>query len=240
MSDYDPRIVDLYDADNPAGPDHAFYRELARARRAHQILDVGCGTGLLAAALAKDGHDVLGLDPSPSMLAYARRRPGGGGVRWVEGDTSSLHGTGFDLALLTGNVPQHIADGEWERTLADLQARLRPGGTLAFETRNPEAREWEHWATDEHTRRDTLHGPLEEWMRVEVVDARTIRFEAFNTFAASNETVVEAQTLLFRPREEIERQLAAARFDVEQVYGTWASQPLATGDPIMIFVATAR
>src|SRR5687767_15523389 len=36
------------------------------------IVDVGCGSGVLARELTRDGFDVLGIDPSPSMLALAR------------------------------------------------------------------------------------------------------------------------------------------------------------------------
>ena len=50
---YDPRIVDLYDLDNPDGPDHDFYRALADSRDARSILDLGCGTGILTVTLPK-------------------------------------------------------------------------------------------------------------------------------------------------------------------------------------------
>jgi ubiquinone/menaquinone biosynthesis C-methylase UbiE len=49
---------------------------LAKRRRA--ILDLGCGTGVLAAALArKPDCLVVGVDPAAAMLALAKRRCGG-------------------------------------------------------------------------------------------------------------------------------------------------------------------
>lgn len=69
MTDYDPRLVDLYDIDNPDGPDHDFYRALADRCAAPTILDLGCGTGMLTVSLAREGRRVVGIDPSPTMLA---------------------------------------------------------------------------------------------------------------------------------------------------------------------------
>jgi hypothetical protein len=46
------------------------------------FVDLGCGTGLLAAAAAPEAHRVVGVDPSPAMLEAARRRSGA--VEWVE------------------------------------------------------------------------------------------------------------------------------------------------------------
>src|SRR5215831_10422773 len=43
----DPRLVELYDLENPRGVDTDFYIRLAAELDAHRILDLGCGTGLL-------------------------------------------------------------------------------------------------------------------------------------------------------------------------------------------------
>ncbi|MBC7763366.1 MAG: class I SAM-dependent methyltransferase, partial [Candidatus Saccharibacteria bacterium] len=74
MDDYDARLVELYDTDNPGGPDHDFYRQVADEIDARTILDLGCGTGMLTASFARAGRRVVGIDPSPNMLAYATKR----------------------------------------------------------------------------------------------------------------------------------------------------------------------
>ena len=156
MNDYDRRRVALYDEDNPDGPDHDFYRVLADKVSAYSIVDLGCGTGILTVTFARQGRTVVGVDPSASMLAYARRRIGTAGVNWIVGDSRSIPAGLFDYAVMTGNVAQHMSDPDWIRTLSDLRKSLRKGGTLSFESRNPAVRAWESWASDERTTRETV------------------------------------------------------------------------------------
>jgi 2-polyprenyl-3-methyl-5-hydroxy-6-metoxy-1,4-benzoquinol methylase len=57
---HDPDLVQFYDLENERGSDFAFCLDLARDARS--VLDLGCGTGQLAAALAQ-GRRVTGVDP---------------------------------------------------------------------------------------------------------------------------------------------------------------------------------
>lgn len=90
VTDYAPRTVALYDGDNPDGPDHDYYRSLASVHGTRRILDLGCGTGILTVTLAAPGRVVVGVDPSPAMITYARQRSGAAGVAWVEGDSRDI------------------------------------------------------------------------------------------------------------------------------------------------------
>lgn len=244
--DYNPRIIDLYDEDNPDGPDHDFYRSLAAD--ATRIVDVGCGTGILTVTLA--GQDstgangyartVIGVDPSKAMLDYARRRPGAENVIWVQGDSRNIPMCDVDLAIMSGNVAQHIPDSDWRRTLTDLRQSMVIGGILSFESRNPEARAWESWSTEEKTSRVTQHGELVEWTEISTDDDRVVQVTAYNHFVDSDDLVTEAQDLVFRSRGEIESDLEHAGFRVKSVYGGWEHEPFDPSSPIMVFVAQAR
>lgn len=239
MTDYDPRIVDLYDGDNPDGPDHDYFRSLAEGTDARAVLDVGCGTGILTVTLAAPDRTVVGVDPSRAMISYARNRPGAERVTWIEGDTRSVPDTGFDLIVMTGNVAQHIPDPAWERTLGDLRELGREGATLAFESRNPAVRAWDGWRQSEPTVRDTQHGPLREWCEVEELARGRVLLRFHNHFELSDELVVEESELAFRDRDVLADQLRRAGFEVDAVWGDWQRTPFDGTHPIMVFEAHA-
>ncbi|MFT2753224.1 class I SAM-dependent methyltransferase [Clavibacter sp. Sh2088] len=238
MPDLDPRLVALYDGDNPDGPEHDFDRALAEETGARSILDLGCGTGMLTVSLQAPGRRVVGVDPSAAMLDVARHRPGGDAVEWIHGDSRALPSGPFDLAFLTGNVVQHIPDAEWIRTLADLRGALRAGGTLTFESRNPADGAWERWSGPATTR-DTAHGPLEEWMDVEETGPGRVTAVFHSRFVATGEVVTDVQEFAFRDRATLTAQLDAAGFDVDAVHGDFARGPLTEASRVMVFVARA-
>jgi SAM-dependent methyltransferase len=235
----DPRLVELYDIDNPRGADTDFYVRLAADLDARRILDLGCGTGLLTRELAVDGRQVIGVDPSPAMLAVARRQPGAERVQWVEGDSGALGTPEADLVVMTGNVAQvFLDDAEWAATLCDIHAALGPGGRLAFESRNPDDRAWERWNRDAtYERIDSPFGPMECWLELVSVGDGRVRFEGHNVFTATGEVVVASSELRFRSRAELTDSLIAAGFIVEQVYGDWDRGPVTSASRVMVFVA---
>ena len=235
----DPRLVDLYDIENTRGADTNFYASLADELDARMIIDLGCGTGLLTRELATEGRRVTGVDPSPAMLAVARRHPGAERVHWVEGDSSALGTPGADLVIMTGNVAQvFLDDEEWAATLHDIHAALRPGGRLAFESRNPGDRAWERWNRETtYERLDTPHGPMETWLELVSVGDGRVRFEAHNVFNDTGHVVVASSELRFRTRDELAASLTGAGFTVEHVYGDWQRGPLTGTSRVMVFVA---
>ncbi len=235
----DPRLVVLYDRDNPRGPDTDFYLNLATELDAQRIVDLGCGTGLLTRELATDGREVIGVDPAQEMLAVARGQPGAERVRWIEGESSAIGKLDADLAIMTGNVAQiFVDDAEWAKTLRDLHDALLPGGRLAFESRNPDARAWEEWNREAtYERIDSPSGPMECWLELVSVGHGRVRFEGHNVFTDTGEVVVAPSELRFRTQVEITQSLQDAGFTVEHVYGNWQRGPLTPSSRPMIFVA---
>ncbi|CAM3849133.1 class I SAM-dependent methyltransferase [Deinococcus frigens] len=236
----DPRLVALYDGNNPGAEDTEFYLQLAADLEASCILDLGCGTGVLTRKLAAvAGRQVSGVDPAPSMLAHARQQPGAERVRWVEGNSSALGTPGADLAVMTGNVAQvFLDDAEWNGTLRHLHAALRPGGHLAFDSRRPEARAWEGWTrAATHERGDSIHGPLESWLEVVDVQPGRVHFVGHNVFLQTGENVVVDSELRFHSQREIADSLEEVGFTITDVYGDWQRGPVTSESRVMVFVA---
>ncbi len=158
-------------------------------------------------------------------------------MQWALGDSRDIPGGRHDYAVMSGNVAQHIPDGAWERTLADVRSALRDGGVLAFESRNPRARTWESWADSAPTTRATVHGPLREWMETSEPEPGRVVLTAHNRFEDTGEHVVEHLTLAFRDRPLIEHQLREAGFTVDAVWSDWHRTPGEDDSPLMIFQA---
>jgi SAM-dependent methyltransferase len=173
------------------------------------------------------------------MLEVGRRRPGGDRVRWSEGDAGALPPGEADLAIMSGHVAQfHVTDDGWGATLAALGRALRPGGRLAFESRDPRAREWERWTSD-HRRsyEDPVAGGIEVWAEVTDVQDGVVTYDNHYAFAATGEELVSPTRLRFRTLDELAISLAGAGFTVEQVFGGWDRRPPGGGAPELVLVA---
>lgn len=189
------------------------------------MLDLGCGKGELAASLS-EGREVFGVDPPGVMLDVARRRPGGDGVTWVEGDARSVRlGRRFELIVLTGHAFQVFLTAADRRAVLDtIAAHLSPGGCFIFDTRNPAREEWREW-TEERSRRTVehpAHGRVEAWNEVDhdtatgVVTYRTLH-------RLSDGMVLSADSrIAFPGKDEVERSTSEAGLAVERWLADWA------------------
>ena len=103
---------------------------------AGSVLDVGCGTGVLAARLASMGYAVAGVDLSPAMLAKARNR----GVSQVYAALSTalpFEDGAFDLAITVATLHHLETPERVGRTIAEMARVIRPGGFTILWDHNP-------------------------------------------------------------------------------------------------------
>jgi SAM-dependent methyltransferase len=215
-----PRLAAIYDALDPDRGDLDAYVALTDELGARRVLDVGCGTGTLALALAARGCDVVAVDPATASLAVARAKPGAHLVRWIDGDATTPSLTDRDLVTMTGNTAQAIADlQQWRTTLTAVRTALRPGGHLVFETRDPAARDWERW-TQEATRRTVDIpgvGAVTSWLELTAITEPLVSFRWTWVFAQDGATLTSDSTLRFRDRVEVQADLHAAGYDTVEV-----------------------
>ena len=99
-----------------------------------RTLDVGCGEGRVGRALSSDGHRVVGIDSSPTLLELAREA--GGYEELVCGDAAELPwaATSFDLAIAYMSL-QDVND--LRGSLAEIARVLEPGGRLCLAIVHP-------------------------------------------------------------------------------------------------------
>jgi SAM-dependent methyltransferase len=231
----DEDLVALYDIDNPAGEDHEYYRKLADDIGARTIIDLGCGTGLLTRCLTGAGRDVVGIDPSATMLGWAGRQPGAERVRWMLGDASDLDAdASVDLVVCSGNAIMHLGPEEFVSALHRIALTLRTGGMLAFETRNPDRRSWENWTRDNtYGERMTPLGRLREWVQLTDVDGGRVSFDAHNLLPDGTDRVYTS-VLHFRGAAEIGRQLGTAGFTKVRIDGDWHHGPVTSASDLLV------
>ncbi|MDN7176570.1 class I SAM-dependent methyltransferase [Caballeronia sp. SEWSISQ10-4 2] len=236
----DPRLVALYDTLNPIAADTAFYLTLAEGK--NHIIDLGCGTGLLACELAARGHRVVAIDPAPEMLHVARHRREGEHVQWIEGDARALAVLPpADLLLMTGHVAQvFLDDTTFLDTLKAARYALRNGGELAFESRNPAARAWESWTPTKSRRLVDVDGigEVEVWQDDASGSPESgIRFNTYYRFKATDETLTSASELRFRTLDGLAALLESAGFSHLSWQGDWNGAPVSASSRELIVVA---
>lgn len=129
--DYDARFRRRQEAGADVHGEAAFVESLRPAT----LLDAGCGTGRVAAELARRGIDVVGVDIDVGMLDAARRKAPE--LEWRLDDLVTVTVTGpdgglrrFDVVVAAGNVMIFLVPGTEGAVIANLARHLAPGGAL--------------------------------------------------------------------------------------------------------------
>jgi ubiquinone/menaquinone biosynthesis C-methylase UbiE len=139
-------IAEHYDASIPEHVSAHYLEKRTKFVQEHspgsRVLDVGCGTGVLAARLAELGFQAVGADPSQRMLDVMKRRAPGLEAVLASGTELPFPDGSFDLALSVAAF-HHIADPEAIRSTVNEMARVvRPGGRVLIWDHNPRNPYW--------------------------------------------------------------------------------------------------
>jgi SAM-dependent methyltransferase len=111
----------------------------AQIKAGQRVLDVGCGTGVVAIAAARTGARVSGLDLTPELIVRARENAAitGLDIEWREGDAEALPFGDGELDVVVSQFG-HMFAPRPEVATREMLRVLKPGGTIAFTTWPPE------------------------------------------------------------------------------------------------------
>jgi SAM-dependent methyltransferase len=111
----------------------------AEIRSGMRVLDVACGTGVVAITAARTFAKVTGIDLTPELIAHARENSmiAGLDIEWHEGDAEALPfpDASFDVVVSQFG---HMFAPRPDVTLKEMLRVLVPGGKIAFSTWPPE------------------------------------------------------------------------------------------------------
>jgi SAM-dependent methyltransferase len=169
-NDYDS-FAEAYCAENEASLLNAYYERPAMLALAgdvtgRRILDAGCGSGPLSAALRDRGAIVTGFDKSARMVELARRRLGDGADLQVADLGGPLPFPGGEFDDVIASLVLHYLE-DWGPPLAELRRVLKPGGRLLVSVEHPFAitlmqvqagREADYFATSNRTEEYNFSG----------------------------------------------------------------------------------
>lgn len=134
-------FAESYSTDNESNLFNAYYErpamiDLAGDVDGRRVLDAGCGSGPLSAALLAKGAVVTGFDSSPAMVELARQRLGEGAALHVADLSQPLPFVdgAFDDVVVS-LVLHYLRD--WTAPLAELRRVLKAGGRLMLSVNHP-------------------------------------------------------------------------------------------------------
>jgi SAM-dependent methyltransferase len=228
--------------------DLSFYRQLARNRMEFAtgpILDLACGSGRLLLPLVRDGHQVIGIDRAPEMLAAAARR-----IRrlsasrrarcmLVRADLRAFATLApATLAISAFHSVQHLhTDEDFLRFLACARTSLRKGGWLAFDVLPPDPA-WLGRDSERRWGRTTFRHPATRQRFVYTSnhvydpDLRLLHMRLYyqpvddEGRPSGAERTVRLCHRQFAP-DEVIRLLGLANFRLVEVFGGFDGRPLA-------------
>lgn len=230
--------------------DLEFYLNYA-SRTGSPVLDLACGTGRIALALASSGYEVVGLDVSKAMLLRAEEKARLSGsldrVRFVQRDMRDFElGQHFALAAVGLNSFMHLSKpADHQRALRRIRDHLVPGGLLILDLFNPDPTilaEADGRLVYDYTRPGPDPGTVTSRFHSQRVDPahQTLEVTFFYDEVTPQGTLkrtVAPFTMTYFGRHELELLLASADLELEQLLGGYDLEDYWSGSSKMIAVA---
>jgi ubiquinone/menaquinone biosynthesis C-methylase UbiE len=253
MSDPYAALVRYYDAETADyAIDLPVYAMLAE-RFGGPVLDVGCGTGRIAFALARKDITVTGIDTSGPMLERAQSRVGSEGIeltriQWHRADVTELAlDDRFGLAIFAYNGFMHLLEQDRQvAALKRLAVHLKTGGALAIDIANPvemfrvedtSGLVLERLFTDPETGQTVMQQSIASVDRAMQVMSLTWIYDRIGPDGAVFRRLVPLQ-LRYTMASEMRLLLSQAAFSDIELYGDYDFSPYEEDSPRLFVIAT--
>jgi len=247
QDEYEGAFAELYDLHSPGLPgDAAFYVE--EAKKGSSVLELGCGTGRIALAMAGAGVPVTGLDLAKTMLAIARGKLDAAPedvrerVTLVRADMRRFElEKRFDLAIFPYRTFMHLLEpADQKAALACARKHLAPGGRLALDIADVRPEVLVESQAGSVLRKTADLVVPGRWTRVVVsacerVDRESQRidedlaFEELDERGAVRAKTWQRRSLRYTHRYEMQWLLELSGFEVEALHGDFARGPFVPG-----------
>lgn len=233
----DINLVQFYDYDNPWFESFDIIDSWIKEN--DTVLDIGCGTGTLAAFLSEKCPDVYGIDISSEMLKIAIEKSAK--VKWIEGDATNFKlNRQFDFIFLSGHSFQTLLNDEDRLALLrNIKDHLRIDGTFVFDTRNPLVQEWKTWTPLESIRyfKHPSHGIMKSWNDYTVND-KIICYKTFYQVLHSDLIWKADSRIDFPTKDQVLSLIEQAGLITKELYGDWRLSKFCEESEEMIFYGT--
>ncbi len=142
-ADHYDNFSSSYEAENASSLLNAYYERPAMVNLAgdvsgRRLLDAGCGSGPLSAALRAKGAIMTGFDGSPAMVELARQRFGDDVPLSVADLANPLPFTDDAFDVVVASLVLHYLP-DWAGPLAELRRVLKPGSRVVLSVNHPPA-----------------------------------------------------------------------------------------------------
>lgn len=214
-----------------------YYTELAK-RTGGPVLELGCGTGRVSLAIAREGIQVFGIDQSDSMLTQAKRKAMdlglNGRVQWIQANMAEFKlDQKFPLIIIPYRSFLHLTTvREQILTLQRIRKHLLDQGLFAFNVFVPDPEEMAMEGTQRFRGAFPIPGTGET---VEIYDTTTFDhfhqlayvqryYERFSKEGVSLERIRTQMKFRYIYPTELEHLLTLCGFRIVKRYGTFSGE----------------